>query len=114
MFRTFNPKANPKMIGIEFTALVDERDDFVDLITQGNQDGSMHADQVEQAAEIILLLANMWLLPFFRQGTQGSCAPEPPVSSDHAGPGHPPAGPEILRPAGILQHRRQRQQRGKD
>ena len=30
----------------------------------------MHADQVEQAAEIIRLLANMWLLPFFRQGTQ--------------------------------------------
>ena len=74
MCRTFNPKANPKMIGMEFTALVDERDDFVDLITQGNQDGSMHADQVEQAAEIIRLLANMRLLPFFRQGTQaGLC-----------------------------------------
>ena len=70
MFRKFNPKANPKMIGMEFTALMDERDDFVDLITQGNQDGSMHVDQVEQAAEIIRLLANIWLLPFFRQGTQ--------------------------------------------
>ena len=70
MFRKFNPKANPKMIGMEFTALVDERDDFVDLITQGNQDDSMHVDQVEQAAEIIRLLANIWLLPFFRQGTQ--------------------------------------------
>ena len=70
MFRKFNPKANPKMIGMEFTSLVDERDDFVDLITQGNQDGSMHVNQVEQAAEILRLLANMWLLPFFRQGTQ--------------------------------------------
>ena len=70
MFRKFNPKANPKMIGMEFTALVDERDDFVDLITQGNQDGSMHVNQVEQAAEILRLLANMWLLPFFRQSTQ--------------------------------------------
>ena len=70
MFRKFNPKANPKMIGMEFTALVDERDDFVDLITQGNQDGSMHVNQVEQAAEILRLLANMWLLPFFRRGTQ--------------------------------------------
>ena len=69
-FRKFNPKANPKMIGMEFTALVDERDDFVDLITQCNQNGSMHVDQVEQAAEIIRLLANMWLLPFFRRGTQ--------------------------------------------
>ena len=70
MFRKFNPKANPKMIGMEFTALVDERDDFVDLIIQGNQDGSMHVNQVEQAAEILRLLANMWLLPFFRRGTQ--------------------------------------------
>ena len=70
MFRKFNPKANPKMIGMEFTSLVDERDDFVDLIKQGNQDGSMHVDQVEQAAEILRLLSNMWLLPFFRQGTQ--------------------------------------------
>ena len=58
------------MIGMEFTALVDERDDFVDLIKEGNQNGSMHVDQVEQAAEIIRLLANMWLLPFFRRGTQ--------------------------------------------
>ena len=70
MFRKFNPKANPKMIGMEFTALVDERDDFVDLITQGNQDGSMYVNQVEQAAEILRLLADMWLLPFFRRGTQ--------------------------------------------
>lgn len=70
MFREFNPKANPKMIGMEFTALVDERDDFVDLIKQGNQDGSMHVDHVEQTAEIFRLLANMWLLPFFRRGTQ--------------------------------------------
>ena len=70
MFREFNPKANPKMIGMEFTALVDERDDFIDLLKQGNQDGSMHVDQVEQAAEILRLLANMWLLPFFRRGTQ--------------------------------------------
>lgn len=70
MFREFNPKANPKMIGMEFTALVDERDDFVDLIKQGNQDGSMHVDHVEQTAEIFRLLANMWLLPLFRRGTQ--------------------------------------------
>lgn len=70
MFREFNPKANPKMIGMEFTALVDERVDFVDLIKQGNQDGSMHVDHVEQTAEIFRLLANMWLLPFFRRGTQ--------------------------------------------
>ncbi|WP_029678552.1 TetR/AcrR family transcriptional regulator [Bifidobacterium sp. 7101] len=70
MFREFSPKANPKMIGMEFTALVDERDDFIDLLKQGNQDGSMHVDQVEQAAEILRLLANMWLLPFFRRGTQ--------------------------------------------
>ncbi|QYN60509.1 TetR/AcrR family transcriptional regulator [Bifidobacterium asteroides] len=70
MFREFNPKANPKMIGMEFTALVDERDDFVDLIKQGNQEGSMHVDHVEQTAEIFRLLANMWLLPFFRRGTQ--------------------------------------------
>ena len=70
MFRKFNPKANPKMIGMEFTAMVDERDDFVDLLKQGNQDGSLHVDHVEQAAEILRLLANMWLLPFFRRGTQ--------------------------------------------
>ena len=70
MFRKFNPKANPKMIGMEFTAVVDERDDFVDLLEQGNQDGSLHVDHVEQAAEILRLLANMWLLPFFRRGTQ--------------------------------------------
>ena len=70
MFRKFNPKANPKMIGMEFTALVDERDDFVDLFKQGNQDGSLHVDHVEQTAEVFRLLANMWLLPFFRRGTQ--------------------------------------------
>ena len=58
------------MIGMESTALVDDRDDFVDLITQGNQDGSMHVEHIEQTAEIIRLLANMWLLPFFRQRTQ--------------------------------------------
>lgn len=70
MFRKFNPKANPKMIGMEFTALVDERNDFVDLVKEGNQDGSMHVDHIEETAEIFRLLANMWLLPFFRQGTQ--------------------------------------------
>ena len=70
MFHKFNPKANPKMIGMEFTALVDERDDFVDLFKQGNQDGSLHVDHVEQTAEIFRLLANMWLLPFFHRGTQ--------------------------------------------
>ncbi|PXY87912.1 TetR/AcrR family transcriptional regulator [Bifidobacterium asteroides] len=70
MFRKFNPKANPKMIGMEFTAVVDERDDFVDLLEQGNQDGSLHVEHVEQAAEILRLLANMWLLPFFRRGAQ--------------------------------------------
>ena len=70
MFRKFNPKANPKMIGMEFTSLVDERDDFVDLLEQGNQDGSLHVEHIEQAAEILRLLANMWLLPFFRRGTQ--------------------------------------------
>ncbi|PXY82893.1 TetR/AcrR family transcriptional regulator [Bifidobacterium asteroides] len=70
MFRKFNPKANPKMLGMEFTALVDERDDFVDLFKQGNQDGSLHVDHVEQTAEVFRLLANMWLLPFFRRGTQ--------------------------------------------
>ena len=69
-FRKFNPKANPKMIGMEFTALVDERNDFVDLIKECNQDGSMHVDHIEQTAEIFRLLANMWLLPFFRRGTQ--------------------------------------------
>ena len=58
------------MTGMESTALMDERDDFVDLITQGNQDGSMHVDHVEQASETLRLLANMWLLPFFRRGTQ--------------------------------------------
>ena len=77
MFRKFNPKANPKMIGMEFTTLVNERDDFVDLITQGNQDGSMHGDHIEQTAEIFRLLANIWQLPFFRRGTQASCASEP-------------------------------------
>ena len=76
MFRKFNPKANPKMIGMEFTALVNERYDFVDLITQGNQDGSMHGDHIEQTTEIFRLLANMWQLPFFRRGTQASCASE--------------------------------------
>ncbi|WP_229131571.1 TetR/AcrR family transcriptional regulator [Bifidobacterium mizhiense] len=70
MFRKFNPKANPKMIGMEFTALVDERSDFVGLIKEGNRDGSMHVDHIEQTAEIFRLLANMWLLPFFRRGTQ--------------------------------------------
>ena len=70
MFRKFNPKANPKMIGMEFTALVDERNDFVNLIKEGNQDGSMHVEHIEQTAEIFRLLANMWLLPFFRRGTQ--------------------------------------------
>ena len=70
MFSKFNPKANPKMIGMEFIALVDERDDFVDLFNQGNQDGSLHVDHVEQTAEIFRLLTNMWLLPFFRRGTQ--------------------------------------------
>ena len=70
MFSKFNPKANPKMIGMEFIALVDERDDFIDLFNQGNQDGSLHVDHVEQTAEIFRLLTNMWLLPFFRRGTQ--------------------------------------------
>ena len=70
MFSKFNPKANPKMIGMEFIALVDERDDFINLFNQGNQDGSLHVDHVEQTAEIFHLLTNMWLLPFFRRGTQ--------------------------------------------
>lgn len=70
MFRKFNPKTNPKMIGREFTAMVDDRKDFVDTLTRGNREGSMHVQDVEESAEVFRLLTNMWLLPFYRPGTR--------------------------------------------
>lgn len=70
MFHGFKPKSNPKMIGLEFTAMVNDREDFVDTFTRGNLDGSMHVQNADEAAEVFRLLANMWLLPFYHPGTR--------------------------------------------
>lgn len=55
---------NPRMIALQLKSTIAEAaPEIAKIIEEGNRDGSLCVSQPREAAEVILLLANLWLNP---------------------------------------------------
>ncbi|BDR54576.1 AcrR family transcriptional regulator [Bombiscardovia apis] len=69
LIASFDPRLNPKLIGMQFTGLLDAAPKVIaPILERGNEDGSLQVQHPQQVAEVQMLLSNMWLYPLFQPG----------------------------------------------
>ena len=63
-----DPVRNSRFLGMQYQSITDEvAPQFVEpIIRQGMEDGTIRTDYPQEMAEVILLLANLWVSPMFR------------------------------------------------
>ncbi|BDR52941.1 TetR family transcriptional regulator [Bombiscardovia nodaiensis] len=67
---SFNPERNPKLIGMQFSGLMDSAKHVISaILAKGNADGSLKVKHPQQVAEVQMILANMWMYPLFARGS---------------------------------------------
>lgn len=66
-----DPVKNSRLLGLQYQSMLEEdAPQFIEpIIRQGMEDGTIHTDQPKQMAEVLLLLANLWVSPMFRMTT---------------------------------------------
>lgn len=61
-----DPVQNPRLIAQEFVDAMDTAHRYVEpVIREGMADGSIAAEHPREVAEVLILLANLWLVPMF-------------------------------------------------
>lgn len=61
-----DPVQNPRLIAQEFVDAMDTAHRYVEpVIREGMADGSIVAEHPREVAEVLILLANLWLVPMF-------------------------------------------------
>lgn len=61
-----DPVQNPRLIAQEFVDAMDTAHRYVEpVIREGMTDGSIAAEHPREVAEVLILLANLWLVPMF-------------------------------------------------
>ena len=66
---------------------------YLELLEEGNRDGSLHTDYPRELAELIPLLTSLWLLPSVVPFHQGAGPAQVRLSGRYAGPdGGAPGG----------------------
>ena len=61
-----DPVQNPRLIAQEFVDAMDTAHRYVEpVIREGMADGSLAAEHPREVAEVLILLANLWLVPMF-------------------------------------------------
>lgn len=63
-----DPVKNARLLGMQFASINDETVPlFVEpIIRQGMEDGTIRTEHPQEMAEVIVLLANLWVSPMFR------------------------------------------------
>lgn len=63
-----DPVKNSRLLGLQYQSILEESAPlFVEpIIEQGMKDGTIHTSQPREMAEVIILLANLWVSPLFR------------------------------------------------
>lgn len=63
-----DPVKNARLLGMQFQSINEETVPlFVEpIIRQGMEDGTIHTEYPQEMAEVIVLLANLWVSPMFR------------------------------------------------
>lgn len=63
-----DPVKNSRLLGMQFASISDEvAPEFVEpIIRQGMEDGTIRTEYPREMAEVILILANLWVSPMFR------------------------------------------------
>lgn len=63
-----NPVKNARLLGMQFASINDETVPlFVEpIIRQGMEDGTIRTEHPQEMAEVVVLLANLWVSPMFR------------------------------------------------
>ena len=63
-----DPLKNSRFLGMQYRSIIDEAaPQFVEpIIRQGMEDGTIRTDHPQEMAEVILMLANLWVSPSFR------------------------------------------------
>lgn len=66
-----DPVKNSRLLGLQYQSMMEEdAPQFIEpIIRQGMEDGTIQTDQPQQMAEVLLLLANLWVSPMFRMTT---------------------------------------------
>lgn len=63
-----DPVRNARLLGMQFQSINEETVPlYVEpIIRQGMEDGTIHTEHPQEMAEVIVLLANLWVSPMFR------------------------------------------------
>lgn len=66
-----DPVKNSRLLGLQFQSIMEEASPlFVEpIIRQGMEDGTIKTTQPKEMAEVLILLANLWVSPMFRRST---------------------------------------------
>lgn len=66
-----DPVGNSRLLGLQFQSVLEESAPlFVEpIIRQGMEDGTIQTDQPREMAEVLVLLANLWVSPMFRMSS---------------------------------------------
>lgn len=69
-----DPVQNPRLIAQEFVDAMDTAHRYVEpVIREGMADGSIAAEHPREVAEVLILLANLWLVPMFNPLPADDC-----------------------------------------